>query len=109
MSVLVEKGAVLNFHVTLPNKDEAPIFQLQSPLDGTIEAPHSLEGNSWKQSPWVKVCTGRVTQQDLEISLGALKKPTRVVISGPADFNSNLRELVCSCGVTPQWITVLEA
>jgi hypothetical protein len=109
MSSLVEKGAVLNFHVTPPNTDEAPIFQLQSPLDGTIEAPHSLDGNSWEKPPWVKVSAGRVTQQDVEISLGALKKPTRVVISGPASFNSNLRELVCSCGVTPQWITVLEA
>lgn len=56
-----------------------------------------------------RVISSRLSQDILASELRLLKKPCRVVVSGPAPFNSAVKDMLSQSGIDPEAITMLSA
>jgi len=55
------------------------------------------------------VVRSRISFDHMEIELKSLQDPCRIVVSGPAGFNSAVKEMLCKNGIASEAVTILEA
>jgi ferredoxin-NADP reductase len=55
------------------------------------------------------VVRSRISFDHVEIELKSLQDPCRIVVSGPAGFNSAVKEMLCKNGIASEAVTILEA
>jgi ferredoxin-NADP reductase len=88
---------------TIEATKDPPLAVLQSESVSKVYSNDSLE--HW----WRQVNSGRLSRQDIADVVRDLPRPLRVVISGPPQFNEEVRAMVCDCDFHTKWITTLEA
>merc|ERR1712129_695459 len=86
------------------------VLLLTEAQDGPLPFPDiSFAGlQDFARLPNVSVLHARLSQQVLQAQLSALKKPTRIVVSGPAPFNASVSNLL-SHFVPRAAVTILSA